>query len=104
MIKLRPGEAFRRFRKDGIMADLNGGKVLTYYFTPGDFSGRFSDNFVREKIYTLGYLTPPPYLIGIYLRLKPLVKLWMKLDEIIKGIFPFSRFGDHFIIVMRKKA
>jgi ubiquinone/menaquinone biosynthesis C-methylase UbiE len=104
LLKLKPGEAFRRFGKDGIMAELNGGKVLTYYFTPGDFSKKFSDNFVTEKVYTLGCLTPPPYLIGIYHRLKPLVKIWMKLDEIIKGIFPFNRLGDHFIIVLRKQA
>ncbi len=104
LLKLKPTEAFRRFEKNGIMAELNGGKVLTYYFTPGDFSKRYSDNFVTEKIYALGYFTPPPYLSGIYLRVKPLVKLWMKLDEIIKGIFPFSRLGDHFIIVFRKRS
>lgn len=104
LLKLKPKEAFRRFDKNGFMADLNGGKVLTYYFTPGDFGSRFSEKFHVERIYTLGYLTPPPYLAGIYRRLKPIVKFWMKLDEVIKGIFPFNRIGDHFIIVLRKKT
>jgi ubiquinone/menaquinone biosynthesis C-methylase UbiE len=95
-------EAFRRFNKKGVIAELNGEKVLTYYFTPKQFAKEFGGKFILEKIYTLGYNTPPPYLVGIYNRLKPLVKICMFIDEAIKGIFPFNRFGDHFIVVMRK--
>lgn len=99
MLRFNFREAFRRFKKTGIYADLNGEKVMTYYFSPGDFAGRFRAHFRADKIYSLGYFTPPPYLIGFYRRLKPLVKLWMKMDEIFKGIFPFNRFGDHFVII-----
>jgi ubiquinone/menaquinone biosynthesis C-methylase UbiE len=95
--------AFRRFNKNGVMAELNGNKVLTYYFRTKEFGKYFSENFSIEKIYTLGYYTPPPYLIGIYNRLKPAVKLFMIIDELIKGLFPFNRWGDHFIIVMKRK-
>lgn len=103
LLRLDTGNAFRRFSKHGIMAELNGEKVLTYYFTPAEFSKYFSGNFSVEKIYTLGLKTPPPYLIGIYNKLKPIVKLWMKADELFKGWFPFNRWGDHFAIVMRRK-
>jgi len=96
--------AFRRFGKTGIYIDLNGGKVLTYYFSAGEFAKVFSTHFKKEKIYTLGYYTPPPYLVGIYRRLKPLVKLWMMLDEVVKGIYPFNRFGDHFIIIFSRRG
>lgn len=102
-VTLRFGEAFRRFRKNGIMADLNGEKVLTYYFTPGEFASAFSRNFTKVKLFSLGLNTPPPYLLGIYNRLKPLVKLWMKLDEIFMGLPILNQMGDHFIIVMKKK-
>lgn len=95
-------EAFRRFNKNGVIAELNGEKVLTYYFTPKQFAKEFSGKFSLEKIYTLGYNTPPPYLVGIYNKLKPLVKICMLIDESIKDIFPFNRFGDHFVVVMRK--
>ncbi|HWA06592.1 MAG TPA: class I SAM-dependent methyltransferase [Ignavibacteria bacterium] len=103
IITLKFGEAFRRFRKNGIMAELNGEKVLTYYFTPGEFAAAFSRNFTRVKLYSLGLKTPPPYLLGIYNRLRPLVKLWMKLDEIFMGLPILNQMGDHFIIVMKKK-
>jgi len=103
IVTLKFGEAFRRFRKTGIMADLNGEKVQTYYFTPGEFTAAFSRNFTKVKLFSLALNTPPPYLLGIYNRLKPLVKLWMKLDEIFMGIPILNQMGDHFIIVMKKK-
>jgi ubiquinone/menaquinone biosynthesis C-methylase UbiE len=102
-IRLRFGEAFRRFRKNGIMAGLNGEKVLTYYYTPAEFSRRFAPLFTPVKYFTLGYFTPPPYLIGIYNKLKLLVKLFMAMDNFVMNLFPFNRFGDHFIVIMRKK-
>lgn len=103
IVTLKFGEAFRRFRKQGIMAELNGEKVLTYYYTPGEFTAAFSHNFTKVKLFSLGLKTPPPYLLGIYNRLKPLVKLWMKLDEIFMGLPILNQLGDHFIIVMKKK-
>jgi len=103
IITLKFGEAFRRFKKQGIMAELNGGKVLTYYFTPGEFTAAFSRNFTKVKLFSLGLKTPPPYLLGIYNRLKPLVKLWMKLDKIFMSMPILNLMGDHFIIVMKKK-
>lgn len=103
IVTLKFGEGFRRFKKQGIMAELNGEKVLTYYFTPGEFTAAFSRNFTKVKLFSLGLKTPPPYLLGIYNRLKPLVKLWMKLDEIFMGLPILNQMGDHFIIVMRKK-
>ena len=102
ILKLNFKEAFRRFNKQGIMAELNGEKVLTYYFTPAEFTAAFSRNFTAVKLYTLALNTPPPYLLGIYNVLKPLVKLWMKIDELIKSLPLLNRMGDHFIIVMKK--
>jgi ubiquinone/menaquinone biosynthesis C-methylase UbiE len=103
IITLKFSEAFRRFNANGIMAELNGEKVLTYYYTPGEFTQAFSENFKKVKVYCLGNYTPPPYLLGIYSKLKPLVKLWMKFDEIFMGLPLYNLFGDHFIIIMKKK-
>ncbi len=103
IVSLKFKEAFRRFNKNGIMAQLNDEKVLTYYFSPGEFAKAFSDNFKKTKVYSLGNNTPPPYLVGIYNKLKPLVRLWMTLDVLTMGFPIFNIFGDHFIIVMKKK-
>jgi len=103
IVTLKFSEAFRRFKKQGIMAELNGEKVLTYYYTPGEFTAAFSRNFTKVKLFSLGLNTPPPYLLGIYNRLRPLVKLWMKLDEIFMALPILNQMGDHFIVVMKKK-
>jgi len=103
-LRLNFKEAFRRFKKSGIMAELNGEKVLTYYFTPGEFAEAFSRNFSKVKLYTLALNTPPPYLVGIYNRLRPLVKFWMVIDDLLMAMPLFNRFGDHFILVMKKNA
>jgi len=95
--------ALRRFTKGGLDANLNGEKIRTFYFTPKEFAKFFEDEFMIEKIYSHGLYTPPPYLVGIYNKLKPIVKIFMLIDELTKGIFPFNRFGDHFITVLRKK-
>lgn len=103
LLILKFSEAFRRFNRNGIMAELNGEKVLTYYFSPGEFAESFAAHFDKVNLYALANQTPPPYLIGIYNKLKPLVKLWMKIDELTMGLPVFNRFGDHFIIIMKKK-
>ena len=103
LMKLKPRSAFRRFSKKGIDVGLNGSTVRAYYFTPRKFARSFKKNFVLEKIYSLGLFTPPPYLQGLYRRFKIPVQLLMKIDAALRGIYPFNRFGDHFIVVLRKK-
>jgi len=103
LLKFDKRTALRRFTKGGLDAAINGEKIRTFYFTPKEFAKYFKDEFDIEKIYSHGLYTPPPYLIKIYNKLKPAVKLLMKIDEITKGIFPFNRFGDHFIIVLSRK-
>jgi hypothetical protein len=101
-LKLQFKTAFRRFSKNGVDANLNGETIRTFYFTPHRFAKDFKKEFEVEKIYSHGAFTPPPYLVNIYNKLTPLVKIMMKLDELTRGIFPFNRFGDHFIIVLKK--
>ena len=101
-LKFQFKTAFRRFSKGGVDANLNGETIRTFYFTPARFAKDFEKEFTVEKIYSHGAFTPPPYLVNIYNQLRPVVKVLMKLDEITREIFPFNRFGDHFIIVLRK--
>lgn len=104
LLRFDPKNAFRRFNKNGIMAELNGEKVKTFYYSPAEFGKKFTQQFEILKIKTLAYYTPPPYLTGLYMRFKPIVKLLMLLDEVVMGIFPFNRLGDHFLIVMKKRG
>lgn len=102
LLKLSPKKAFRRFKKEGIDGAIDDQFVKTFYFSPTRFADDFKEHFTIEKIYAHGLYTPSPYMLGIYKRIKPIVKIWMKIDELVKGIFPFNRFGDHFIIILKK--
>jgi ubiquinone/menaquinone biosynthesis C-methylase UbiE len=103
LLKFNFKEAFRRFKKEGIYAGLGNEKIWTYYFSPSGFAKFFSRHFKTKKIYTLGLYTPSPYLFGIYNRFPFFVKLFMKMDNLVMGIYPFNRFGDHFIIILERK-
>ena len=103
LLKLDPSNAFRRFSKAGIDANLSEFKIKSFYFSPGEFADSFSKYFEIEKIYSHGLFTPPPYMFGIYNKAKPLVNTFMKIDNITKNIFPLNRIGDHFIIVLKRK-
>jgi ubiquinone/menaquinone biosynthesis C-methylase UbiE len=101
-LKFQFSTAFRRLRKNGIDANLENTKVKTFYFTPHKFSRQFKNEFKLVKIYTLGLFTPPPYLSNIYKYFSPVVRLLMKVDTLLKGVFPFYLLGDHFITVMKR--
>ncbi len=103
LLKLDQANAFRRFNRDGIEAGLSEFKIKSFYFSPEEFAVRFEKYFEKERIYSHGLFTPPPYMFGIYDRAKPLVKAMMKMDNFTKGIFPLNRAGDHFIIVLKRR-
>ena len=103
-LKLNFKKAFRRFNKEGIDGAIDDEFVKTFYFLPMEFGRKFEPYFKIKKIYTLGLYTPSPYMQGLYKRIGLLIRLWMKIDELIKGIYPFNRMGDHFIIVMEKRS
>jgi len=102
--KLDQGNAFRRLSQNGLVVRLKQGSVRTFYFSPKQFGNAFRKYFLTERIFSLALFTPPPYLSGFYSRHKLAAGILTRLDEILNGVFPFNRFGDHFIIVMRKKS
>lgn len=101
-LKLNFKKAFRRFKKEGIDGAIDDQFVKTFYFWPKEFGKKFEPYFKIKRIYTLGLYTPSPYMLGLYKRIGLLIRLWMKIDELIKGIYPFNKIGDHFIIILQK--
>ena len=101
-LKLDFKKVFRRFKKEGIEGAIDDQFVKTFYFMPKEFGNKFKPYFKIKRVYTLGLYTPSPYMYGLYNKIKPIIRLWMVTDKMIKGIFPFNRIGDHFIIVMER--
>ena len=90
--------AFRRFNKKGVFANVEGVKFQTYYFSANRVMKALGNNFKLLKLESLALFTPIPQMEKIPKKFPGFAKLLNKMDEIISGIFPFNRIGDHIIV------
>ena len=90
--------AFRRFHKDGVLANVEGIKFKTYYFSAKDVLNALGSEFKLLKAESLALFTPIPQMDKLPKIFPKLAKLLNKTDELISGIFPFNRIGDHIIV------
>jgi hypothetical protein len=90
--------AFRRFNKEGVLANVEGIKFRTYYFSASQVMKALGKNFKLLKLESLALFTPIPQMEKIPKRFPGLARLLNKMDEKLSGIFPFNRIGDHIIV------
>ena len=90
--------AFRRFKRDGALANVEGIKFQTYYFSAGVMTKALGKNFKLLKLESLALFTPIPQMEKIPKKFPKLTKVLNKIDEKISRIPPFNRIGDHIII------
>jgi len=90
--------AFRRFEKDGTMANVEGVKFKTYYFSAKEVLIALGKDFKLMKLESLAVFTPIPQMEKIPQKFPALTKFLNKIDEKISTVFPFNRIGDHIIV------
>jgi len=90
--------AFRRLKRNGTLANIEGIKFQTYYFSASQVMKALGKNFKLLKLESLALFTPIPQMEKIPKKLPGLAKLLNKIDEKISGTFPFNRIGDHIIV------
>lgn len=90
--------AFRRFNKEGVLANVEGVKFRTYYFSGSKVMKALGKNFKLLKLESLALFTPIPQMEKIPKKFPGLAGVLNKMDEKISGIFPFNGIGDHIII------
>jgi SAM-dependent methyltransferase len=95
--------AFLRWSSAAVPVPLNGETVWTRYFTPRQFYGSFAEDFVLTHYRGLRICAPPPYMLGVDRRLRPICALGEWLDG-RAGALPIVRnAGDHFLMIMTKR-
>ena len=104
LLRLRWRDAVRRFSRRGTIASLHGGSVHTYYFSPRFFRAAFAPYFEHVKTVGLSIFTPPPNFERAYARLGSTVRLLERLDDLLCQLPPFHAIGDHYAIVLKRKA
>lgn len=94
-------QAFRRLRKGGAPAHLEGEFFFTYYHSLRSICGAFGPAFRLAEAEGLAALSPPPHRGDIPRRHARLYNLMRKIDARLRNRFPFNRWADHLIVTLR---
>lgn len=90
--------AFRRLNKRGLLANVEGIRFPTYYYSAHDVREALGPDYKILDIQGLGSISPPPYMENFPKRYPKLFKILTLTDEKVSRYFPFNRFADHFIL------
>ncbi|CAG5076336.1 class I SAM-dependent DNA methyltransferase [Parvicella tangerina] len=99
--KLSPKKAFRRMKKEGVTANVEGKQVQTYYYNPSYFN-QFKDWNVRSAT-PIGLYVPPSYLERRYTDKPKKIERYFKKDLAKFNKKSLAKFADHYCIVLEKK-
>lgn len=93
-----------RLGQGAMAVPLRGETIWTRYYTPREFYRAFRGDFARIDGRAMGLFVPPPYLLGAYDRLGRVGPALGKIDEAV-GSWPLLRdLGDHFLMVLQRRA
>ena len=95
--------AFRRFRRGGTPAKVEGLPFQCYYYDTRYIIRHLSASYDLLSLKSLALTVPPPYIehfIDRHPRLFAFLERW---ENRLCDRAPFNRWGDHFMITMEKK-
>jgi ubiquinone/menaquinone biosynthesis C-methylase UbiE len=93
-----------RFARDTVAVGMNGRTIWTRYYTPAEFFAPFAEHFELEVQRGLCVFVPPPYLTWLAERHPRWHQRLWALDRRLAGWPLINRLGDHFLLVMRRRA
>ena len=89
---------FRRFKKGGVIAHVDGVYFKTWYHSFHEIRRAFGNEFELIKHEGLAALSPPPHKTGFFA-----YNLSRRVDNVFNRTFPFNRWADHIIVTFRLK-
>jgi anaerobic magnesium-protoporphyrin IX monomethyl ester cyclase len=93
--------AFRRFRRNGTIAHIEGHHFLTYYHTPAKTVRSFGNEFKVVSLRGLASFSPLPSMETFPHRFPRLYKFLIMLDGWFASFPPFNRWADHYILTLQ---
>ncbi len=93
--------AVKRLKHGGVMANVRGSQIMTYYFTPKQVRHALGRDFRVESVQSFSLFCPPMYMEGFSKRLPGLTKNLMWLDERLGRLPILNGCGDFFILTAR---
>jgi ubiquinone/menaquinone biosynthesis C-methylase UbiE len=101
ILKGNPKQAFRRLKKNGVKAHLEGEFFATYYHSLGKIKSAFGPDFRLIRSEGLCALSPPPSPKEFASRYPRLYKLLRIMDSLVRSVPPFNRCADHLIVTFK---
>ena len=97
--------AAARWSREPVPVPLSGGTVWTRYYSPWEFRSTFAAaGFRLRSLRTLGLLVPPPYALAFADRHARLVARLQVIEDRVAGWPGVRGWGDHFLVVMERRA
>ena len=93
--------AFRRFKKNGAVSNIEGVEFLTFYFSVSEIKKAFGKDFKLISLKGLATLSPPPYKENWAIRNPKFYHLLSKLDEKFCKVFPFNQCADYVVATFK---
>lgn len=102
LVKGKFGEAFRRRRKGAVQAPLQDGSFQpTWYYSPNEFAGLFSDHFRLLGKFPVGIALPPSYLDPFFVKRPGLLARLNRWEKRLCRSW-LANGGDHCMVVLEK--
>jgi hypothetical protein len=103
-LKGRWARARIRYARDFVAVGMNRRTIWTHYYWPREFYRHFHGEFELQEYRGLCTFTPPPYLTWMRQRHPGWYERLWELDRRVAGLPLLRDMGDHFLIVMRRRA
>ena len=97
-----PRVGLRRLRRGGVLANVEGVRFMTHYFTPRQVRQALGDRFELVRLEALGLCTPPADNKRFAARYPRLFSTLVRLENALCDHWPFQNWGDFFIITMSR--
>ncbi len=94
--------AFRRFKKNGTQAHVEGVHFDTWYFNKPDIINAFGKSYVVISIKGIASISPPPDREKWFKKHLKFYRLLTRIDELLMNYYPFNSCADHILITMKK--
>ncbi len=102
VFKGRFSYAFRRLSKKGVESKIDGNPFMTYYYSSAYIKKHFGEKYEVIQLHGMGCFLPPTYKEHFPKQWPRLFRLMKTLEKHLSGYWPFNRFGDLYLISLKK--
>jgi ubiquinone/menaquinone biosynthesis C-methylase UbiE len=103
LLKGKFNTAFRRFRKNGTMAHIEGVHFKTWYYNPSYVKRVARKDYNVLSLKGISITVPPPFIENFVEQRPRLYKFLTDVDRVIENKFPFTYCCDQYLITLQLK-